>query len=57
LKIVTISSMAPMIAEISVKVMVCAQTSTRFPGPNSGPDSGVYANHPASGPVLTKNAA
>jgi hypothetical protein len=25
---------------ISVKVIICAQTSTRFPGENSGPASG-----------------
>jgi hypothetical protein len=55
LKMVTISSTAPTSAAISVKVMVCAHTSIRFPGENCGPESGTYANHPASAPVLRKN--
>ena len=32
LKMVTISSTAPTSAAISVKVIICAQTSTRLPG-------------------------
>ena len=40
LRIVAISSVATHIAEISVKVIICAQTSTRLPGANCGPDSG-----------------
>ena len=40
LKMVTISSMAPTSAAISVKVIVWAQTSTRLPGEYSGPASG-----------------
>lgn len=38
--------------ESSVKVIICAQTSTRLPGENCGPESGVYANQPASGAAL-----
>src|SRR5215218_7797043 len=44
-------------AEISVNVTTCAQTSTRLPGEYSGPESGVYANQPASGPMFTKKDA
>ncbi len=40
LKIVAISSAATHIADTSVKVIICAQKSTRFPGENAGPDSG-----------------
>ena len=40
LKMVTISSTAAASAAISVNVIDCAQTSTRLPGANSGPDSG-----------------
>src|SRR6476646_625030 len=39
-------------AAISVKVTTCAQTSTRWPGENCGPESGGYAVQPASGPIL-----
>jgi hypothetical protein len=40
LKIVTMICVAPMSPDISVNVTVCAQMSTRFPGENSGPESG-----------------
>ena len=50
---VTASSTAAISPAISVKVTICAQTSTRFPGEYSGPDSGVYMNQPASGPTFT----
>src|SRR5688500_16181472 len=52
LRMVTIISTAATSAAISVNVTICAQTSTRLPGAYSGPDSGTYANHPVSGPVL-----
>ena len=40
LKMVTISSIAPTSADISVKFTSCAHTSMRLPGENSGPASG-----------------
>ena len=40
LKAVVIIWMAPISAEISVKVMSCAQKSLRLPALNSGPESG-----------------
>src|SRR5438105_3552306 len=55
LRMVAANSAATHIAEISVNVIICAQTSTRFPGENCGPESGGYANQPASGPVLVKS--
>ena len=39
-RMVTINSTATHIAEISVKVIICAQTSTPLPGENWGPDRG-----------------
>src|SRR5690348_12634664 len=54
LRIVTMSSTDTHSAEISVKVIICAQTSTPLPDENCGPDSGGYANHPASGIMLKK---
>src|SRR6266404_6880057 len=56
LKTVVMISTAPMRPAISVKVIICAQTSIRLPGEYAGPASGTYANHPASGPVFAKNA-
>ena len=41
LKVVTMISTATASADTSVKVIICAQTSTRLPGEKSGPDSGV----------------
>src|SRR3954471_7950833 len=55
LKTVTMMFTATQSAEISVKVTTCAQTSMRCPGEYAGPESGTYANQPASGPVLAKN--
>src|ERR1700685_3706716 len=52
LKMVAISSAATHIAETSVNVIICAQKSTRLPGSNCGPESGEYANQPASGAAL-----
>ncbi len=40
LKTVTMISTAATSAAISVKVTICAQTSTRLPGEYSGPASG-----------------
>ena len=40
-RIVAVSSVATHMAEISVNVIICAQTSTRLPGENCGPESGV----------------
>ena len=56
LNTVTMMSTATASAAISVNVTIWAQTSTRLPGENSGPESGTYANQPASGPVFKKNA-
>ena len=56
LSVVAMITIAPMSAEISVNVIICAQTSTRFAGEYAGPESGTYANQPASGPVFRKNA-
>ena len=44
-------------ADSSVKVIICAHVSERLPGSNVGPESGVYANQPASGPAPMKNIA
>src|SRR5579875_2989095 len=52
LKMVAISSAATHMAETSVKVIIWAQKSTRFPGSNCGPASGGEANQPASGAAL-----
>src|SRR5438067_2019722 len=41
LRMVTINSTATHSAEISVKVIICAQISTPLPGENCGPESGV----------------
>ena len=41
LKIVTTRFTAVASADSSVKVIICAQTSTRLPGEKAGPDSGV----------------
>ena len=46
---------APASAEISVSVIMSAQMSTRWPGAYCGPESGTYANHPASAPAFTSN--
>ncbi len=54
LKVVTMSCTAATSAAISVKVTVCAHTSTRLPGEKSGPERGAYANHPTSTPVFRK---
>src|SRR3954469_12024326 len=56
LKTVVMISTAPTSAEISVSVIICAQKSTRWPGEYCGPDSGTYANQPASGPTLQISA-
>ena len=56
LNMVTMISTAATRAEISVRLTICDQTSTRFPMPYSGPDSGTYANHPASGPIFRISA-
>src|SRR5205809_585093 len=56
LKIVVMRHTATTSADTSVNVMSCAQKSVRLPGDCSGPDNGVYANQPASGPELRKNA-
>src|SRR5579884_2765358 len=48
-KIVAINSTPTHMAEISVKVIICAHMSTPLPGEYCGPDNGGYANHPASG--------
>jgi hypothetical protein len=40
LNVVTMISIAPTMAAISVKVTICAHTSTRLPGEYSGPASG-----------------
>ena len=40
LKMVTTISTATASAEISVKVIICAQMSARLPGAYCGPDSG-----------------
>src|SRR5437868_5180949 len=56
LKIVVMRQIATTSAETSVNVMSCAQKSVRLPGEYSGPESGVYANQPASGPEFKKNA-
>src|SRR4051812_12789934 len=53
LNTVTISSTATARANTSVNVIICAQTSTRFPGEKSGPESGTYANQPTSGPIFS----
>src|SRR5690242_3386575 len=55
LNVVTMMFTAAASAAISVNVTTCAQTSTRWPGENSGPDSGTYDVQPASGPMFTKN--
>ncbi len=39
--------------DTSVNVMSCAHQSERLPGVYCGPDSGVYMNQPASGPMLS----
>src|SRR6187551_3041878 len=56
LRIVAVSETATASAATSVKVTICAQMSIRLPGEYSGPDNGVYENHPASGPTLSTNA-
>src|SRR5689334_17708444 len=55
LNAVTMISTETASAATSVNVMSCAHTSARLPGVNSGPDSGVYANQPTSGPVFRMN--
>src|SRR5689334_10215259 len=39
--------------EISVSVIIWDQKSARLPGEYSGPESGTYANQPASAPILS----
>src|SRR5215210_2374010 len=56
LNIVVMMTIASTSADSSVKVIICAQISTRLPGEKSGPASGTYENQPASGPVLVRNA-
>src|SRR3954471_1929046 len=56
LKMVVMISMATTSAETSVKVIICAQMSARFPGEKAGPESGTYANHPTSGPTFSRKA-
>src|SRR4051812_14728040 len=51
LKIVVMMMIALLSVEISTSVTICDHKSTRWPGENCGPDSGVYANHPTSGPM------
>src|SRR3954469_10816364 len=46
---------ATAIEPISTIVTICDHRSTRCPGENPGPDSGVYANQPISGPMLNSN--
>ena len=41
-------------AATSVKVIICAQTSARWPGEYPGPDSGGYSNQPRSGVTLNR---
>jgi hypothetical protein len=53
LNVVTMMLMAAMSPAISVKVIIWAHVSMRLPGEYSGPESGTYANHPASGPMST----
>src|SRR5690242_10601190 len=55
-RIVQTSTTAAASADTSVKVIICAQMSARLPGENCGPDSGVYANQPMSGPMFSANA-
>src|SRR5205814_3006224 len=51
LSIVTTISTETASADSSVKVIICAHMSARFPKPYCGPDSGTYANQPTSGPI------
>src|SRR4051794_32920129 len=55
LNVVTMISTATASADTSVKVIICAHTSARFPGEYSGPESGTYANQPMSGPIFSMN--
>ncbi|MNC95467.1 hypothetical protein D3C83_126000 [compost metagenome] len=48
-RIPTISSIAPAIAEISMKPIPSSQKSAPTDGENSRPVSGGYMNHPPSG--------
>ncbi len=54
LKMVAMTLTAPPSAASSVNVIICAHVSVRLPGEKAGPDSGVYANQPASGPMCTR---
>src|SRR3954462_13347173 len=57
LKMVTTRFTAVASAESSVNVIIWAHTSTRLPGAKAGPESGVYANQPASGAARSDRPA
>src|SRR3954466_1381714 len=57
LNTVVMMATAPAMDAVSTRVTIWLQTSYRLPGVNSGPERGVYANHPMSGPVFVNNPA
>jgi hypothetical protein len=54
-RMVTISSTATTRAEISVKVIICAQTSHALAGRELGPGERHVGEPAASGPMFTRN--